>query len=40
MNNGSPRRPVSGRGLPLLICHFIAEMGMGICDFSYFQKQQ
>jgi hypothetical protein len=27
MNNGSPRRPVSGRGLPLLFGHFIAEMG-------------
>jgi len=29
LNNGSPRRPVSGRGLPLLVSHFIAEMGLG-----------
>jgi len=30
MNNGSSRRPVSGRGLPLLVSHFIAEMGVGV----------
>ncbi len=30
LNNGSPRRPVSGRGLPLLVGHFIAEMGIGV----------
>ncbi|TWX71806.1 hypothetical protein ESZ36_00820 [Colwellia demingiae] len=28
MNNGSSRRPVSGRGLPLLVGHFIAEIGL------------
>ncbi len=30
MNNGNPRCPVSGRGLPLLIYHFTAEMGIGV----------
>ena len=36
MNNGSPRRPVSGRGLPLLVGDWIAEMGLG---WSWWQFQ-
>jgi len=30
MNNGSPRRPVSGRGLPLLDTYQTADMGDGV----------
>ena len=35
MNNGSSRRRVSSRGLPLLVCHFIAEMGIGVLGIIF-----
>lgn len=36
LNNGSPRRRVTGRGLPLLVCHFISDMGIGVCGMAIF----